>query len=60
MHVALELGRSWGAPLDTLRRHHVCELYNSGFDALAEEVCDTEGGSWVKGGQCQMQKFIWF
>ncbi|KAK4305761.1 hypothetical protein Pmani_022352 [Petrolisthes manimaculis] len=41
VRVASELGHSWGTSLDALRRHHVCELYNYGFDTLAEEVIPT-------------------
>ncbi|XP_069162048.1 rab3 GTPase-activating protein non-catalytic subunit isoform X2 [Procambarus clarkii] len=35
---AVDLGRAWGISLDILHRHHVCELYTSGFDSMAEEV----------------------
>lgn len=35
---AVDLGRAWGLYLDVLYRHHVCELYTSGFDSLAEEM----------------------
>ncbi|KAK7069681.1 hypothetical protein SK128_010832, partial [Halocaridina rubra] len=38
IHQALDLGRAWGISLDVLYRHHVCELYTSGLDSLAEEV----------------------
>lgn len=35
---AIDLGRAWGTSLDVLHRHHICELYTSGLDKLAEEV----------------------
>lgn len=35
---AIDLGRAWGISLDVLHRHHICELYTSGFDSMAEEV----------------------
>ncbi|XP_042225418.1 rab3 GTPase-activating protein non-catalytic subunit-like isoform X1 [Homarus americanus] len=35
---AIDLGRAWGLTLDVLNRHHICELYTSGFDSAAEEV----------------------
>ena len=36
--LVLNLARQLGVELDTIRRHHVCELYSSGLDKLAEEV----------------------
>ena len=34
----LKLARDLNVDLDLTRRHHVCELYSSGLDKLAEEV----------------------
>ncbi len=34
----LNLARQLGVDLDAVRRHHVCELYSSGLEKLAEEV----------------------
>ncbi len=34
----LNLGLQLSIDLDIVRRHHVCELYSSGLDKLAEEV----------------------
>ena len=34
----LDLARSWSLPLDLFHRHHVCQLYTSGHDHLAETV----------------------
>ncbi len=36
--VVLDMARQLGVELDVVRRHHVCELYSSGFDKMAEEV----------------------
>lgn len=36
--LAVELSSHLQVNEDTLRRHYVCELYNYGFDHLAEEV----------------------
>ncbi len=33
------LAHDWTAPVDTLKRHQICELYTNGYDRLAEEVC---------------------
>ena len=34
-----ELAKDFGLDLDYFKRHHVCELYSSGCDKVAEEVC---------------------
>lgn len=33
-----KLAHDWSVPVDTLRRHQICELYVHGYDRLAEEV----------------------
>ncbi|CAL4058806.1 unnamed protein product, partial [Meganyctiphanes norvegica] len=51
---AIDLGREWEMTLDTLHRHHVCELYNSGLDTLAEEVIPTVTDGTALGSQFVM------
>lgn len=51
---AIDLGREWEVTLDTLHRHHVCELYNSGLDSLAEEVLPTVSDGVALGSQLVM------
>uniref|UniRef100_T1IPV9 Rab3-GAP regulatory subunit N-terminal domain-containing protein n=1 Tax=Strigamia maritima TaxID=126957 RepID=T1IPV9_STRMM len=47
----IELAKMWEMDLDFLRRHHVCELYNSGLDSLAEEMLPSVSDRIVLGSQ---------
>ena len=38
MSRVFKLAHDWSVPVDTLRRHQVCELCTHGYDRLAEEV----------------------
>lgn len=48
---AIDLGRAWGTSLDVLHRHHICELYTSGLDKLAEEELPTISDATLLGSQ---------
>ncbi|XP_042857706.1 rab3 GTPase-activating protein non-catalytic subunit-like [Penaeus japonicus] len=48
---AIDLGRAWGTSLDVLHRHHICELYTSGLDKLAEEELPTISDAPLLGSQ---------
>lgn len=50
----LDLGRAWGTSLDILYRHHVCELYTSGLDNLAEEIMPMVNDGSLLGSQLVM------
>ncbi|XP_076069479.1 rab3 GTPase activating protein [Oratosquilla oratoria] len=51
---ALDLGKAWGLSVDSLHRHHVCKLYNSGHDSLAEEVLHSVSDRTTLGSQLVM------
>ena len=36
--LAIQLAIALGGDVDSLKRHHVCELYKSGYDTMAQEV----------------------
>ena len=36
--LALRLAKDLGVDLDVIRQHHVCQLYSSGLEKMAEEV----------------------
>ncbi|XP_033631830.1 rab3 GTPase-activating protein non-catalytic subunit-like [Asterias rubens] len=39
--LAIQLAIAFGGDVDSLKRHHVCELYKSGYDTMAQEVLVT-------------------